>query len=70
MVPHQPLDDRLGSGAQARLLTPGVGLRGNVASGTALAQHFLDEGETDAEHVGNGALRAELPLAGPQDLLT
>jgi hypothetical protein len=70
MVPHQPLDDRLGRCAQARLLPPRVGLRGHVVSGTAWAQHCLDEGEIDAEHVGNGALRAELPLAGPQDLLT
>jgi hypothetical protein len=47
-----------------------MGLWGNVASGPVLAQHVLDEGETDAEHVGNGALRPESPLAGVEDLLT
>jgi hypothetical protein len=47
-----------------------MGLWGNVASGTVLARHFLEEAETHAEHVGNGALRAEVPLAGTQDLLT
>jgi hypothetical protein len=45
-------------------------LGGEVASGTILAQHFLDEGQTYPEDVGNGALRAELPLAGSQDFLT
>jgi hypothetical protein len=47
-----------------------VGLWGDVASGTVLAQHLFNEGETHAEHVGNAALRAEWPLAGTQDLLT
>jgi hypothetical protein len=47
-----------------------MGLWGDVASGTVLAQHFLDEGKTHAEHVGNGALRTESPLAGVEDLLT
>jgi hypothetical protein len=47
-----------------------MGLWGNVASGTVLAQHLLDDGETHAEHVGKGAWRAEVPPAGTQDLLT
>ena len=70
MVAHQALDDSLSSRVQAGLLTTRVGLWGNVASGTVLAQHFLDKRETDAEHVGNGALRAESPLAGAENLLT
>jgi hypothetical protein len=47
-----------------------MGLGGEVASSAVLAHHFLDEGETHAEHVGNAALRAEVPLAGTQNLLT
>jgi hypothetical protein len=70
MVTHEALHDSLSSGIQARLLTTRMGLWGDVASGPVLAQHFLDEGETDAEHVGNGALRTESPLAGVEDLLT
>jgi hypothetical protein len=45
-------------------------LWGNIAGGTVLAQHFLNEGETHPEYVGNGALRAEVPLPSAQDLLT
>jgi hypothetical protein len=70
MVIQQSRHDRLGSSAQARLLATRMGRWGDVASGTVLAQHVLDEGETHAKHVGNGALRAEVPLAGLQDLLT
>ena len=70
MVTHEPLHHSLGSGVQARLLTTRRGLWGDVASGPVLAQHFLDEGETYAEHVGNGALRTESSLAGVEDLLT
>jgi hypothetical protein len=70
MVTHEPLHDSLGRGVQARLLTTRMGLWGDVASGTVLAQHVLDEGKTHAEHVGNGALRTESPLAGVEDLLT
>jgi hypothetical protein len=58
------LDDSLGGRVHVRLLTACVGLRANVTGRAVLAQHFLDEGKTDAEHIGNGALRAEPPLAG------
>lgn len=70
MVTHEALHDSPSSGIQARLLTTRMGLWGNVASGPVLAQHFLDEGETDAEHVGNGALGTEAPLPRAQNLLT
>jgi hypothetical protein len=70
MVTHQPLDDSLGGGVQAALLPARTSLGDDGASGTVLAQHFLHEGEAHAKDVGNGALRAELPLAGPQDFLT
>jgi hypothetical protein len=56
MVIHQPPHDSLGSRVQVRLLTTRMGLWGDVASGTVLAQHFLDEGETHPEHVRNAAL--------------
>jgi hypothetical protein len=46
-----------------------VGLRGDVASRTVWAQDVRDDGETPAEHLGQRALRAEVPRAGPQDLL-
>jgi hypothetical protein len=70
MVTHQPLDDSLGGDVQARFLPTRMRFWREVASGTILAQYLLDEGETHAEHVGNGALQAELPLAGTQNLLT
>jgi hypothetical protein len=41
----------------------------DITSGTVLAHYLLDEGETHAEPVGNGALRAEAPLAGTENLL-
>jgi hypothetical protein len=70
MGPHDPLDDRLGHRAQARLLAARMQLWGNMAGGPVLAQHFLHAGETHPEDVGNGALGAEVPLPSPQDLLT
>ena len=70
IVTYQALDDRLGGGIQAKLLPARPRLWGNGASGPVLAQHFLHEGEAHAKDVGNGALRADLLLAGPQDLLT
>jgi hypothetical protein len=70
MVIHEPPHTRPGSSVQARLRTTRMGLWGNVACGTVLAQHFLDEGKTHAEHVGNAALRAKVPLAGTKNLLT
>jgi hypothetical protein len=70
MVIHEPPYDRLSGDVQARLRTTRMGLRGDIASSTVLAPHFLDKGETDAEHVGNAALRAEVPLAGKENLLT
>jgi hypothetical protein len=45
-------------------------LGSNIAGGTVLAQHFLHEGETHPEDVGNGALGAEVPLPSLQELLT
>jgi hypothetical protein len=42
----------------------------NMAGGPVLAQHFLHEGETHPEDVGNGALGTEVPLPSPQELLT
>jgi hypothetical protein len=45
-------------------------LGGNIAGGAVLAQHFLHEGETHPEDVGNGASGAEVPLPSPQNLLT
>jgi hypothetical protein len=45
-------------------------LGGKIAGGPVWAQHFLHEGETYPEEVGNGALGAEVPLPSTQDLLT
>jgi hypothetical protein len=45
-------------------------LWGNIAGGTVLAVHFLDEGETHPQYLGYGALGAEAPLPSPQELLT
>jgi len=70
MVTHQPLDDGLGGCVQARLLPTRMGSWRDIASSTKLAQHLLDEGETHAEHIGNGTLRAEVPFASMQNLLT
>jgi hypothetical protein len=70
MGPHEPLDDSLGGRAQARLLATRMRLGGNIAGGAVLAQHFLHEGETHPEDVGNGALGAEVPLPSPQNPLT
>lgn len=70
MVTHQPLDDSLGGDVQARFLPARMRFWRDVASGTILAQYLRDEGETHAEHGGNGALQAELPLAGTQNPLT
>jgi hypothetical protein len=70
MITHQPLHDGLRGAVQARLLPARRRLWREGASGTRLAQDLLNEGEADTEHVGNGALRAEWPLTGPEDLLT
>jgi hypothetical protein len=45
-------------------------LGGKIAGGAVLAQHFLHEGETHPEDVGNRALGTEMPLPSAQDLLT
>jgi hypothetical protein len=68
--PHEPPDDSLSSGIQARLLATRTRLGGNITGGTVLAQHFLHEGKTHPEDVGNRALGAEVPLPSPQTLLT
>jgi hypothetical protein len=47
-----------------------MGLWGDVASGTVLAQHVLNEGKTHAKEVSNATWRAEMPLVGTQDFLT
>jgi hypothetical protein len=52
----------LGGRAQAWLLAARRRLWGKIAGGTVLAQHFLHEGKTHPEDVGNAALRAEVPL--------
>ena len=70
MVTHQPLDAGLAGHIQMGLLTARRRLWGNIAGGTVLAQPFLNKGATHAKHMGNSALRAEVRLAGPQDLLT
>jgi hypothetical protein len=70
MIAHQAWDDGMGGRVQAGFLAARVGLRGHVPGGAVLAQHLLDKRETYAEHVGNGALGAESPLPGAENLLT
>jgi hypothetical protein len=70
VVTHQPLDDGLAGRIQTGLLTARMRLWGNSAGSTVLAQHFLNKGTTHPKHMGNGALRTEALLTGPQDLLT
>ena len=52
MLAYQALEDGLSGRVQAGVLAARVGLRGNTARGTVLAQHFLHKPETHAEHVG------------------
>lgn len=70
MLAYQAMEDGLSGRVQAGVLTARVGLRGNTARGTVLAQHFFHKPETDAEHVGYPALGAEAPLPGVENLLT
>jgi hypothetical protein len=55
---------------QAWFLAARVWLRGNAPGGAVLAQHLLNKPETHTEHVGNGALGAQAPLAGAENFLT
>jgi hypothetical protein len=41
--------------------------RAQLASGAIAAQYFLNERETDAKHVGKGALGAQPPLVCGHD---
>ena len=70
MVIHQPLDDSLAGRIQTGLLTARRWLWGNIAGGPVLAQHFLNKGATHPKHRGHSALRAEVLLTSPPDLLT
>ena len=70
MVIHQPLDEGLPGRIQTGLLTARMWLWGKIAGGPVLAQHFLNKGTTHPKHMGHSALRAEVLLTGPQDLLT
>jgi hypothetical protein len=70
MVTHQPLDDGLAGRSQTGLLTAGLWLWGHIAGGPVLAPYFLNKRETHPKQMSNRALRAEVRLTGPHELLT
>ena len=70
MIADQALDHGMSGCVEAGFLASRVGLRGNGPGGAVLTQHLLDKRETDAEHVGKGALGAESPLPSAENLLT
>jgi hypothetical protein len=69
MMAHHALDHGMSGGVEAGGLAPRVRLRGHVPGGAVLTQHLLDKGDTDAEHVGNGAWGTESPLPGAENAL-
>jgi hypothetical protein len=70
MSAHQTPAHGLGSRVEAELLAARVRLGRNVPSRAVLTHDLLDKRETDAEHVGNGALGTESPLPSAENLLT
>ena len=60
----------MGHPVQARSWPASMGLWGNGPRHTVLAEHFLDERETDPEHVREGTLGAEPAFIGMENLLT